>query len=212
MDKHKPKQSKNVGRREFLKGLGSGALGTAVVPSLLREGKGSDEKKLAGVSLYTQKTISFHVNGKKTTLTIHVDENLLSVLRDRLNLTGAKRICDRGECGGCTVLLDGKPVYGCLTPAVRADGCKVTTVEGLSKDGALHPIQEAFIDEDGYQCGFCTPGFIMTTAALLKANPEPTLDEIKEGLSGNLCRCGNYPRIYKAVSTASEKMRRPSDG
>jgi aerobic-type carbon monoxide dehydrogenase small subunit (CoxS/CutS family) len=212
VDKEKTKKPKKVDRRGFLKGLGGGALGTAVVPTLLKGRGGSDQKQFAGVALSTHKTISFRVNGRSVKLKIHVDENLLSVLRDRLNLTGAKRTCDRGECGGCTVLLDGKPVYGCLTPAVRADGHEVTTVEGLSQDGKLHPIQEAFIDEDGYQCGFCTPGFIMSTAALLKANPDPTQEEIKEGLSGNLCRCGNYPRIYQAVSTAAKKMRSPSDG
>ena len=155
--------------------------------------------------------IELTINEKIYEPEVGAGETLLELLR-RVGLKSVKFACGTGNCGACTVLLDGKPVYGCLTPAVRADGCKVTTVEGLSKDGTLHPIQEAFIDEDGYQCGFCTPGFIMTTAALLKANPEPTLDEIKEGLSGNLCRCGNYPRIYKAVSTASEKMRRPSDG
>lgn len=211
MDKKEKPKGKEVGRREFLKGIGGGALGTAVVPGLLKQ-EGIREQTIAGVALRTQKMISMRVNGKEMVLKVDVDENLLTVLRDRLHLTGAKRICDRGECGGCTVLLDGKPVYGCLTPAVRADGCEVRTIEGLSRDGELHPIQEAFIEKDGYQCGFCTPGFIMSTAALLEKIPDASQEEIKEGLSGNLCRCGAYTRIFEAVGAAQKKMRRSEHG
>ena len=120
---------------------------------------------------------------------------------------GAKRVCDRGECGGCTVHLDGEPVYACMYLAIRADGRTVRTVEGLAEGDKLHPVQEAFIEKDGYQCGYCTPGFLMTTSAFLEKNRNPSLDEIKQALSGNLCRCGNYAKIYSAVDLAAKKMR-----
>jgi aerobic-type carbon monoxide dehydrogenase small subunit (CoxS/CutS family) len=135
-------------------------------------------------------------------------ETLLHVLRERLNLTGTKMTCARGECGACTVLLDGNPVYSCLYLAVRADGKKITTVEGLETKEKLHSVQQAFIEKDGYQCGFCTPGFIISSVALLDKNKNPSLEETKVALSGNLCRCGNYAKIYEAVSTASKNMRR----
>ena len=135
-------------------------------------------------------------------------ETLLDVLRDNLNLTGAKRICDRGECGGCTVLLDEKPVYSCMFLAIRADGAKITTVEALAQKDKLHPVQQAFIDKDAYQCGFCTPGFVVTSVAFLNSNSDPNTEEIKKALSGNLCRCGNYFKIYQAVDQAAKQMRR----
>ncbi|MDH5466806.1 MAG: (2Fe-2S)-binding protein, partial [Candidatus Aminicenantes bacterium] len=136
-------------------------------------------------------------------------DTLLHVLREKLNLTGTKRTCDRGECGGCTVLLDGNPIYSCMYLALRADGKSITTIEGLATNGKLHPVQQAFIEKDAYQCGFCTPGFIMSSAAFLNKNNNPNLEEIKQALSGNLCRCGNYFKIYEAVSAASKSMRRP---
>jgi len=147
------------------------------------------------------------VNCVKQTLMVEPRETLLDVLRERLNLTGAKRICNQGECGGCTVIVDGKPVYSCLYLAILADGKEITTIEGLAKADALHPVQQAFIDVDAYQCGFCTPGFILTSANFLQNNPNPQLDEIKKALSGNICRCGNYVHIYKAVADAAKKMK-----
>ena len=130
---------------------------------------------------------------------------LLEVLRDDLGLVGTKEGCGIGMCGACTVLVDGKPVSGCLTLAAQVDGKEITTVEGLSKDGKLHPVQQAFIDERAFQCAYCTPGFILSTVALLKENPNPGDDEIREYLAGNLCRCGSYQNIIKAVSAASRK-------
>jgi xanthine dehydrogenase YagT iron-sulfur-binding subunit len=194
-----------VTRRDFLKGMGTGALGSAVLPGLMAQDAIPTKKGL--VPVFDRKSITLTVNGAPRTLAVAANETLLDVLRERLELTGAKKVCDRGECGGCTVLLDGAPVYACMTLAVRADGRSVTTVEGLAKGGKLHPVQEAFVENDGYQCGFCTPGFIMTTAGLLAANPLSSLDEIKHALSGNLCRCGNYAKIYKAVASASSKMK-----
>jgi len=198
------KNAGGVSRRDFIKGMGTGALGTAVLPPLLGQ---TISTKKGRVPVYDKKTITVTVNGKDVSLAVEANETLLDVLRDKLDLTGAKKVCDRGECGGCTVLLDGVPVYACMVLAVRADGKAVTTVEGLAEGDKLHPVQEAFIEKDGYQCGFCTPGFLMTTSAFLKANPDPSLVEIKQALSGNLCRCGNYAKIYGAVDAAVEKMR-----
>jgi len=202
------KAPRGVSRRDFIKGMGTGALGSAVLPGLLAQD--AIPTKKGRVPVFDRKTIALTVNGTPRTLPVAANETLLDVLRERLELTGAKRVCDRGECGGCTVLLDGAPVYACMTLAVRADGRSVTTVEGLAKGAKLHPVQEAFIEHDGYQCGFCTPGFIMTTAGFLAANPSPSEaseDEIRHALSGNLCRCGNYAKIYKAVADAAGKMK-----
>ena len=136
--------------------------------------------------------IRLQVNGQTHNLDIPSHHSLLDVLREELDLTGSKRGCDRGECGSCTVLLDGKPVYSCITLAAQVRGRSVVTVEGLANDGQLDPVQQAFLDEDGGQCGYCTPGFLMSARALLDTNPNPTDAEIREALSGNLCRCNAY--------------------
>ncbi len=149
--------------------------------------------------------IALAVNGSEHTLSVRHHWSLLDVLRETLGLTGAKRGCDRGECGSCTVLLDGTPVNACQVLAVRAAGREVLTVEGLAPAGELSPLQQAFLDEDGGQCGFCTPGFVMATRALLAGNPSPTDDEIREALSGNLCRCNAYGRILASVRTAAQR-------
>jgi xanthine dehydrogenase YagT iron-sulfur-binding subunit len=198
------KASRGVSRRDFIKGLGTGALGTAVIPELLGQ---TIATKKGRVPVYERKTIALTVNGRPVKLEVEANETLLEALREKLDLTGAKRVCDRGECGGCTVLLDGQPVYACMYLAIRADGRTVKTVEGLAAGDKLHPVQEAFIEKDGYQCGFCTPGFLMTTSAFLEKNPAPSLEEIKQALSGNLCRCGNYAKIYEAVGSAAKKMK-----
>lgn len=194
-----------VSRRDFIKGVGTGALGTAILPQLFAEETVVTKK--GRIPVFDKKNITLTVNGRPQSVLVAANETLLDVLRGRLELTGAKRVCDRGECGGCTVLLDGEPIYACMALAIRADGRSVTTIEGLAKGDKLHPVQEAFIEHDGYQCGFCTPGFIMTTTGFLAKNPSPNLDEIKLALSGNLCRCGNYVKIYKAVAAAAEKMK-----
>lgn len=204
MDNGQKKKAGGVSRRDFIKGMGTGALGTAVLPPLLGQ---TITTRKGRVPVFEKKTISLTVNGKTASLSVEVNETLLDVLRDKLDLTGAKKVCDRGECGGCTVLLDGAPIYACMYLAVRADGKTVTTVEGLAAGDKLHPVQEAFIEKDGYQCGFCTPGFLMTTTAFLKKNPDPSPDEIKQALSGNLCRCGNYAKTYGAVEAAAKKLR-----
>ena len=208
MEKAKKKR-KTVTRRDFLKGFGGGALGAAVAPSILAQEKAALQTKEGKITLLASKKITLTVNGKKFSLMVEPRDTLLHVLREKLNLTGTKRTCDRGECGGCTVLLDGNPIYSCMYLALRADGKSITTIEGLATNGKLHPVQQAFIEKDAYQCGFCTPGFIMSSAAFLNKNNNPNLEEIKQALSGNLCRCGNYFKIYEAVSAASKSMRRP---
>lgn len=194
-------------RRDFLKGFGSGTLGAALAPKLLAQKTESIQTKEGEVPVYAKKRIKFTVNTKDYALVVEPQETLLDVLRDKLNLTGTKKTCDRGECGGCTVLLDGNPLYSCMYLAIRADGANITTIEGLAQKDKLHPLQQAFIDKDAYQCGFCTPGFIMASEALLKKKPNPNLDQIKRGLSGNLCRCGNYTKIYQAVDQAAKMGR-----
>jgi xanthine dehydrogenase YagT iron-sulfur-binding subunit len=203
------KKKNALTRRDFLKGFGSGALGAAVAPKLLTQEAESLQIKEEEIPFYTKKRVTMTVNEKKISMTVEPQETLLDVLRDRLGLTGAKKMCDRGECGGCTVLLNGKPVYSCMYLALRADGANITTVEGLASKDKLDPVQQAFIDKDAYQCGFCTSGFVMSSVAFLKESKNPHLEDIKKALSGNLCRCGNYFKIYQAVEEAAKLMRRP---
>ncbi|ANE47654.1 xanthine dehydrogenase [Paenibacillus swuensis] len=144
------------------------------------------------------------VNGAPVRLLIPASRRLLDLLRDDLNLTGTKSSCEIGRCGACMILLDGKPVNACLTMAYQCEGAAITTIEGLSEGscGTLHPVQQAFLEEGGYQCGYCTPGMVISVSALLQVNPEPTEDEILESLSGNLCRCTGYGGIIRAVTKA----------
>ncbi|MFW5737971.1 MAG: (2Fe-2S)-binding protein [Spirochaetota bacterium] len=151
--------------------------------------------------------ITLTVNGSRRELHVEPRTTLLDALRQDLNLTGTKRVCDRGACGACTVLLDGEAVYSCMTLAVACEGRSVETIESLSAGGGLHPIQEAFIEEDGYQCGFCTPGQIMAAKSLLARNPEPDIEAIRHGMAGNLCRCGAYQKIFRAVDNAAKRVR-----
>ena len=144
------------------------------------------------------------VNGASHEVAAPDHERLLTTLRERLHLTGTKLVCGRGECGACTVLIDGAPAYSCLTLAAACAGREITTIEGLAHDGTLHPVQQAFIDHDALQCGFCTPGQILAAVALLDRRPHPTEDEVRRGMSGNLCRCGAYSKIVRAVLAAAE--------
>jgi aerobic-type carbon monoxide dehydrogenase small subunit (CoxS/CutS family) len=152
--------------------------------------------------------VSFTVNGRDVEVTIEPRRTLLSVLREELGLTGTKEGCGEGNCGACTVMVDGKTVYACLTLAIDCERRQIRTIEGLSPGGKLHPVQEAFVQEDGYQCGFCTSGQIMSAVALLEGNPSPSRAEIKREMAGNLCRCGAYPNIVEAVLTGAELKRR----
>jgi aerobic-type carbon monoxide dehydrogenase small subunit (CoxS/CutS family) len=149
--------------------------------------------------------LNLRVNGQDYHVSVEPRRTLLSVLREELGLIGTKLGCGEGSCGACTVLLDGETVYACLTLAIECEGHTVRTIEGLSRGGQLHPVQEAFIERDGYQCGFCTPGQVMSAVALLEHNPHPTPDEVRRAMAGNLCRCGAYPNIVDAVLAAAEK-------
>jgi len=147
--------------------------------------------------------IDLTVNGERHEADVWAGESLLYVLRERLGLTGSKNACEQGECGSCSVLLDGKLVCACLVLAAQAEGHELVTVEGLAEDRELHPVQEAFAETGAVQCGFCTPGFVVATADLLARNPRPTDDEMREALSGNLCRCTGYAKIFDAVRLAA---------
>ena len=148
--------------------------------------------------------IKFQVNGAPRSVQVYPMERLLDVLREKLDLTGTKEGCGEGECGACSVILDGLLVNSCLVPVLQVDGCEILTIEGLAKDGLLHPIQEAFANTGGAQCGICTPGMILASYQLLKRSPHPTDEQIREGLAGNLCRCTGYQKIFDAVRHASE--------
>lgn len=152
--------------------------------------------------------ITVTVNGKQYRVTAPPDQPLLWVLRDHLQLTGTKYGCGEGQCGACTVLLEGKPVRSCLTQFSFAAGKRVITIEGLMQDGALHPVQQAFLHEEALQCGYCTSGMILSAVALLKSNSNPTDDEIVRAMNGNICRCGTYPRIVAAVHQAAQASRK----
>lgn len=143
------------------------------------------------------------VNNKKYDVDLHPGESLLTVLRDRLDLTGSKYGCGEGSCGACTVLVDGKATRSCIIPAEQAAGKTITTVEGLQKNGKLHPVQQAFLNVDVFQCAYCAPGMIMSAVSLLEENPHPSPAQITQAMQGNICRCGTYPRIVEAIQEAS---------
>ncbi len=156
----------------------------------------------------SEKEVLLRVNGENYRVRVESTDTLAGILRERLGLTGTKIMCDHGECGACTVLLDGKPVLSCLKLACECEGSNILTIEGLADkvSGVLHPVQQAFVDLSGMQCGVCTPGMILTAKFLLDKNPEPTERDIREALAGNLCRCGNYNRIVECIQAASRAM------
>ncbi len=152
--------------------------------------------------------IAVTVNGKRHEVTAPPDQPLLWVLRDQLQLTGTKYGCGEGQCGACTVLLDGRPVRSCLTPLSATAGKHVVTIEGLEQNGALHPVQQAFLREEAFQCGYCTSGMVLSAVALLSSNRNPTSEEIVHAMNGNICRCGTYPRIVAAVRQAAQAVQK----
>ena len=191
-----------VDRRTFLKGLGTSAVAVATVQvgavaDEINKSVGSGPQGPGAVP------ITLSINGEKKAFQLEPRVTLLDALRNFGPLTGAKEVCDRATCGACTVLVDGKPTYACMKLAIDAQGHEITTVEGLAKDGQLTTVQQAFVDCDALMCGFCTPGFVLTTTALLAEIPKPTVAQIKRACSGNLCRCGTYPHVIKAVQKAS---------
>ena len=159
-------------------------------------------RAVENVSLPGSMTITLRVNGAEHKLSLAPWTTLLDALRDRLNLTGTKKGCDHGQCGACTVLVDGRRINSCLTLAVMKDGADITTIEGLAKDGVLHPLQQAFIDHDAFQCGYCTPGQICSAAGMIAEGKAKTVDDIRELMSGNICRCAAYPNIVAAIRQA----------
>ena len=198
-----------LSRRQFIKGLGGGVVGTATLISTLSSCKvqksGPQGSVIRGPDLVD---VSFTLNGKGYDLKIEPRVTLLDAIRDHLDHTGTKRVCNQGECGACTVILNGKTVLACTMFAMDAHGADIETIEGLADGDDLHPLQESFVENDAMQCGFCTSGFIMSGVALLNENSEPSLADIKKGVSGNLCRCGTYPHVFKAIDDAAKKMQR----
>ena len=192
----KPERS-GVSRRTFLKSAGVGSLAAGVVGVA-----DADAQSGARVVGPGEVPVTLTVNGKRIELRIEPRVTLLDALRQRADLTGNKRGCDRGACGACTMIVDGRIVYSCSTLAIEVQGKQIRTVDGLSTGNTLHPVQQAFCDVDALMCGFCTPGFVMATVALLKKNPRPTADQVRKGLDGNICRCGTFVRIMEAAMTA----------
>jgi len=203
MSKSKPK--KKISRRKFLKGTGAALAVATAAPKI------EAQTPAAGVATdaVPRSMIRVTVNGTERRIEIEDRWTLVELLRDHLGLTGTKIGCDRGECGACTVLLDGKPVYSCSNLAVWADGRSVETVEGLAQNGGLDPLQQAFIDHDAPQCGFCTSGQLMSAKGLLTRNPQPSADEVRAGMTGNLCRCAGYNHYVEAVLAAAARSASP---
>jgi xanthine dehydrogenase YagT iron-sulfur-binding subunit len=204
-DTPRPESDSGISRRGFLKGVGTGVTATGLLttiePSTVEAAKGPVSHGPGAVPIVLE------VNGKTHRTEAEPRHVLLDVLRTNLDITGPKPICERGACGGCTVLVDGEPVYSCMMLALDATGKKITTVEGLADGEKLDPVQEAFIEHDALMCGFCTPGFLMSVRALIDRNPNPNLDDVKAAVSGNTCRCGTYPRIFEAALKAAKITR-----
>jgi xanthine dehydrogenase YagT iron-sulfur-binding subunit len=198
-------------RRNFLRGVGAAALaadavlGRATEAAEPAQAAGPDPAALDSV-IAGEVKVTLRVNGQERPVTVEPRTTLSSALRDRLDpaITGPKLVCDAGTCGACTVLLDGKPVYGCSVLAIDAIGKKITTVEGLGTPEHLNPVQAAFVEKDAMMCGFCTSGFVTTLSALLRDNPHPTEPQVREACKGNFCRCGTYPHIFDAIKVATQ--------
>ena len=202
-DDRKPRKPSAISRRSFITGAGA----VAAAAGLVRVRSAAAEEKTLPAGVVEQlgpeaATIELNINGKPATLTIEPRVTLLRALREHLGLTGTKLVCDRGACGACTVHLDGKPVTSCMVLAVDARGHQITTIEGLGTPSNMHPVQAAFVEADALQCGFCTPGMVMSVAAALERNPIARIDEIKRATAGNTCRCGTYPHVFEAALRA----------
>jgi len=202
-DARPPEPASGVTRRDFMKLSGIGVAVPLLVGPTVVEAAGEEVAVHGPGKVPVQLT----VNGKQLQAQLEPRVTLLDALRDNFNLTGAKRVCDRGVCGACTVLMDGKPIYACAVLAIDAQGAKITTIEGLTEGEALTPIMQAFVDHDAQQCGFCTPGFIVATTQFLEQHPHATADDIRRGLSGNYCRCGTYSGIRAVALGASREGR-----
>src|SRR5262245_7173378 len=200
----KPEQF-SVSRRDFLKSAGVGSLATAVTAVGEAEVAAQSGARVVGPG---EVPVTLTVNGKRVDLRIEPRVTLLDAVRNRADLTGNKRVCDRGACGACTMIVDGRTVYSCSTLAIEVQGKQIRTVEGLASGDRLHPVQQAFCDKDGLMCGFCTPGFVMAAVALIEKHPNPTLEQARRGLDGNICRCGTFVRVLEAAMEAGKAVAR----
>lgn len=201
-------EKRGVSRRTFVKEVGTGfvtasALSASMVSPSLTETHAQTASQVSGPEPVS---IVLKINGIEHEVEIEPRETLLEVLRNRLDITGPKLVCDRGSCGACTVYIDGQTAYSCMTLAIEVQGAEITTIEGLASDDRLHPVQEAIVEADAIQCGFCTPGFAMSMAAVLDQNPSATFVEVQEGISGHICRCGTYAQMKHAIELAKKKM------
>jgi len=209
LETEKPKKRKsNFSRRGFLQGVGitSGALTTGILET---EAEAQTGAKIAGPG---EVPITLQINGKPYRTSVEPRATLLDTLRHRLDLTAAKRVCDRGTCGACTVIIDNKVMYSCTVLAIDAQGRQIQTLEGLARNGKPHPVSQAFVNNDAQQCGYCTPGFVMAAKGFLDKHPNPSYEDVKKGLGGNLCRCGTYVGVRKAVLEAAKEMNGAKNG
>jgi aerobic-type carbon monoxide dehydrogenase small subunit (CoxS/CutS family) len=202
-------QGPRLSRRGFIRGAGVSAAGVALLDGCAGAVKehAAEIKAAAGPKVVGPDAapITLNINGQNRAVSVEPRLTLAEILRDELELTGTKVVCDRGACSACTVWLDGTPVCSCMTLAIDAQGRDIRTIEGLAQGDRLHPVQEAFVEHDALQCGFCTPGMVMSCAALLRRNPDPTPDDVKQAVSGNLCRCGTYPKVLEATLAAAKQ-------
>lgn len=207
------REAPGITRRSFLKGTGIGAASLAAARLRLPVVVAEEQQPPASAVGPDPVPVTLQVNGRTHTIRVEPRVTLADALREHLDLTGTKTICDRGTCGGCTVLLDGEPVVSCMLLAIAVQGKAIRTVEGLAQsDAQLDPLQDAFITYDALQCGYCTPGMLMSCRALLDRNPKPSLADIKAAVSGNICRCGTYPHVFAAVLAASGQDPRLAQG
>lgn len=209
MSRSRSSGSSKFTRRGFIKGAGLSAAGATLLQSSVEATEAAAQGlRAARIEGPGAVPIVLDVNGRRRELAVEPRTTLAETLRDGLGMTGTKVSCDRGACSACTVLIDGTPVCACMTLAIDVGERKVTTIEGLAVGDHLHPVQEAFIELDAMQCGFCTPGMVMSCAALLDRNANPALDDVRQATSGNLCRCGTYPKVFEATLAAAKKPRR----
>ena len=196
-----------LSRRGFLKGAGVSAASTVLLDGAI-SGMAEAQAKANQPRVFGPGAveITLQINGKPRQMKVEPRDTLAHVLRDELDMTGTKVVCDRGACSACTVHLDGKPVCSCMTLAIDVGNRQVKTIEGLAQADKLHPVQEAFIEHDALQCGFCTPGMVMSCAALLERNANPTIEDVKQAVRGNICRCGTYPKVFDATLAAAKSM------
>ncbi|MBI2426059.1 MAG: (2Fe-2S)-binding protein [Candidatus Hydrogenedentes bacterium] len=205
-DSTKTTRGSGLSRRGFLKGISAGGVATGLVGGAAVQ-HGKVVEAAPAVVGPGDTAIKLKINGEVKSLTVEPRTTLLDALRNRLDITGAKKVCDRGTCGACTLWIDGQPAYACSVLAIDAEDSEITTIESLGTPERMTALQQAFVNNDAQQCGFCTPGMIMACEAFLKENPSPTRDQVRDGISGNLCRCGTYHGIIDAVLEAAKTMK-----